>query len=195
MVTRTRLCITLYLHSIVLLEYHTGFCVQTLSTLITAELLAVTYENSPCFHIACLYINYDPYNKQRSLFWAELVCWASWWKYSAFTARTQLHCCVIEGRRSPRNMPASHRWETNSVALLILTSSLDGVAVSTTPSRYNRKKKPRYLLYRGLCRSQCRSGWVWGKRKCLAPTGFWTQYPPARSESFPTAPLRPNLSI
>jgi len=84
-----------------------------------------------------------------------------------FAVRTQLHVCVVEEQRSPRNMPSGHRWETNSIALLILTSALDGVVVSATPSRYNRGKGPRYPLYRGLGRSRGRSGWVWRREDLL----------------------------
>ena len=83
-----------------------------------------------------------------------------------FTVRTQLHICVIEGQRSPRHMPGSHRWETNTVTLLILTSALDGVVVSATPSRYNPGKDPRYPLYKELGRSRSRSGWVWRNFFC-----------------------------
>jgi len=44
--------------------------------------------------------------------------------------------------------------------------------VSATPNRYNRGKNPRYPLYRGLDRSQCRSGWVWGRENVLRPPVF-----------------------
>jgi hypothetical protein len=82
-----------------------------------------------------------------------------------FIVRTQLHICVVEGERSPRNMPGSHRWETNSLGLLILTLALDGVVVIANPSRYKPGKDPRYPLYRGLCRTWGRSGWVSRREK------------------------------
>jgi hypothetical protein len=78
-----------------------------------------------------------------------------------FTVRTQLHICVVEGQRSPRNMPGSHRWEINSVALLILSSALDGVVISATPSRYNRGKGPG---------THCTGGWL-GRRTGLDGCG------------------------
>ena len=104
---------------------------------------------------------------------SECMCWGG-------GSLLRCLCCLAVGdsdtlAQTPHGLPASHRWNTNSVVCRLWQHLFCFVFTAQTPSRKARLESRSSLMFRGM------KSWEKTVRRARKPLSFFLPRPPLRS--------------